>query len=152
GLVRWDVLTAPEYAHRDRRAIDQLRASGVADPFEKEYVRKDGRRVPVLLGVALLEEGGHRTVAYVLDLTDRRRAEDEVRRLNGSLERRVRERTAQLEEANRELEAFSYSVSHDLRAPIRHIGGFADLLLKRSGPALDGPGRHYAETIAEAAR
>ena len=87
-----------------------------------------------------------------IQITRRQCAEDEARQLNASLEQRVRDRAAQLEAANRELEAFSYSVSHDLRAPLRHIDGFAHCLAKTAGPALPEKGRHYLEEILDSVK
>jgi PAS domain S-box-containing protein len=85
GRVRWKDLTPAEWRNRDEQAIAEIKGSSIFRPFEKEYLRKDGTRVPVLLGGALFEGGGNEGVAFVLDLSDQKRAQEKLRDAQQSL-------------------------------------------------------------------
>lgn len=106
-----------------------------------------------LASASVIDMDGEAGVLWAsLDLTHPLQAEAEVRRLNAELERRVAERTAQLALANQELESFAYSVSHDLRAPLRSIDGFSKALLEDYGHALDDGGKEYLERVRAASQ
>jgi PAS domain S-box-containing protein len=277
GKIDWQQMTPPEYCPSDERALAELRTKGIFSVYEKEYIRKDGSRVPILIAGTLLENFEDRGVAFVLDLSDRKqieadleqsnsilsavlegttdaifmkdlqgryvfinsagadvvgksvaeivgkddteifpyeiglairenerkfiasgvnqtyediisyrgelrtflagktlcrnakgdvigiigiardisdrkRIEEQIKELNQDLERRVEKRTVQLEVANKELEAFSYSVSHDLRAPLRSIDGFSLALLESYGEQLDEKGKHYLQRVRNASQ
>ena len=113
--------------------------------------RKDGTEFPAEASISkLTQDGGMIFTAILRDVTARKQAEDEIRMLNTQLEQRVIERTAQLEAANKELEAFSYSVSHDLRAPLRSIDGFSQALLEDYTAKLDDQGKNYLSRVRAA--
>jgi PAS domain S-box-containing protein len=155
------VATITDAAHQlylrpqDREVVLQaLEQKGELFGFETQYKKKNGEVIWVLMSTKTVRDKNDKLnyfQGFAIDITERKRAEEEIRRLNQKLERRVVERTAQLEAANKELEAFAYSVSHDLRAPLRHIAGFLELLEKRIDSGLDDQGRHYMTTVTDSA-
>jgi PAS domain S-box-containing protein len=148
GRMRWTDLTPAEWRDADNRRVAELQAAGTAQPYEKEYFQKSGRRVPVLVGGALFEEGGDEGVAFVLELTERKRAEAEAR----ESERRYREVQMELAHANRvtTMGHLTASIAHEVNQPLAAIVTNAQVCLRwftRDVPNLEEV-REAAELIA----
>ena len=148
-------LTPPAKLAEQEEFTRRLAAGETIVTFETQRVSKDGRVHDVWLTVTkLLDETGQPIgiASTERDITQRNRMTEELRSLNADLEQRVRDRTAKLEALNQELDAFCYSTSHDLRAPLRHVQGYVDMLARETGSQFSDKGRHYMQTIADASR
>lgn len=146
----------PTILHIEERAglLDLLRLTLDRDVrAERRLLRSNGTTLPVQLSLSRIPTGesGHGICLVATDLTEQKAAHDEVRRLNAGLEQQVLRRTAELEAANQELEAFTYAVAHDLRAPLRHIHGFSGLLQQDPESVLSADGRHSLDCIRKGA-
>jgi PAS domain S-box-containing protein len=153
GYARAELLARPflDFVHPEDRARTEAEAAKLASGgemghFENRYRCKDGsyRWFSWSARAALPERLIYATAR---DVTERKRTQTQIAQLNVALQRRA----AELEAANKELEAFSYSVSHDLRAPLRHLSGFVDLLKRRAAPTLDERSRQHLDCIAGSA-
>src|SRR5208283_4068033 len=130
GRIRWRVLTPPEWRDRDARAVAELKTTGTVQAYEKEYLRKDGSRVPVLVGAATLEDGAY-ALAFVLDLTERKRAEAEAR----ESDLRYGEMQMELAHANRlaTMGQLTASIAHEVNQPIGAVVANAQAALRWLG-------------------
>ncbi len=123
GAVNWECITSPEYQALDARKAVEVRTTRKCTPYEKEFLRKDGSRIPVLIGAVLFDDSPDQGVAFVLDLSERKQAE---------AERQARQAA---EAANRAKSVFLANMSHELRTPLNSILGYAQILER--DPSLD---------------
>lgn len=122
-------------------------------PIEDKYIKLDGTEIDVEVYANLLTWNNKPAIQGIItDITEKKKIRKELEDLNIQLEDRIIERTSQLEATNKELESFSYSVSHDLRAPLRHINGYVNLLTELLKNRLDEKEQHYFGTITDAAK
>jgi len=142
-------LEAVESAKEIKQRIEQVVNTGFAR-FEARHRKKNGQLFDVEISANHVPGTG-RLLLFVRDISRRKTAEEEVYRLNQELESRVEQRTAQLQTANRELESFSYSVSHDLRGPLRAINGFAQIVIEEHGSLLPPEAQARLQNIRNSA-
>ena len=153
GRLRWTELTPAEWRAQDEQNVPQLRSAGTLHAYEKEYLRKDGSRVPVLVGAAMYEESRNQGVAFVLDLTERKRSEREAR----DSERRLHEMEMRLVDANRVATAghLSAAIAHELNQPLAGMVSNASTCLRRltaDPPNVDGALGPLRRMIRDATR
>jgi PAS domain S-box-containing protein len=154
GLEQWEKLLHPEDVGAFRAECAKVVATKT--PFSLEYrvTHRDGTQLYIQdNGYPLLDAQGNVSgvVGFRMDVTARKRDEEKIRQMNSELERRVLERTAELQFANHEMEAFCYSISHDLRAPLRSIRGYSEIVLQDLDAIMDERTRDYLKRACESA-
>ena len=149
------MLFPPDRIQEETEILARISRGERMKTFESMRLRKDGERITISTTVSPIKDRMGAIVGNfpdARDITQRRAADEEIRRLNEDLEQKVLRRTSQLASSNRELEAFTYSVSHDLRAPLRHIAGFSKLLIEEHGGSLNPQAQHYLQRIEDGTR
>jgi PAS domain S-box-containing protein len=127
GRLKLSEITPPEYQSLEEQARAEIRQQGTCTPYEKEYIRKDGSRVPVLIGGAGLDDGTEGEICFVIDISDAYRQATQRK----ILENQLRQQAAELESANRAKDQFLAVLSHELRTPLTSILGWTQIFLTR---------------------
>jgi PAS domain S-box-containing protein len=152
GRPVWE-FAAPEERELSRtNVLRKLREGGEIAPFVRQYMSRSGQRIWFEVHERLIHDAGGRITgarSTLLDITARLAAEAEIRALNAELERRVAERTAELQRSNEDLQQFAYSASHDLQEPLRAVSGYTELLARRYRGRLDANADEFIDIILE---
>lgn len=148
---KWQDITHPEDIETNQEKIASL-LSGEKDStrFIKRYIHKNGAVIWADVSTSIRRDKKGIPLYFmtvIIDITERKHAEEEIKKLNAGLEKKVIERTSELTELNKEMESFSYSVSHDLKAPLRSINGFSQILLDEHSHKLDDEGKNLLSHI-----
>jgi PAS domain S-box-containing protein len=156
SMFKWQEITHRDDIEKNQQVLDSILSGEMTSGrWEKRYIHKNGSIVWVDISTTLQKDKEGNPlylITSINDITERKKAEEEIKKLNETLEQRVKERTTQLEAANKELEAFSNSISHDLRASLRHINGFIGLFLDSKSFELTEKEMGYIHTVINSAK